>query len=236
MNAQTRWSLTAILVLIMSRAGALAAGYTGGDGASYVMGSLTNVFHLGGPLVTLSSAANQVFTRGYAPAAISTLTITAGSNAPGISNGTPIAVWIPAGYAMTWDATNVTATVGGPAAGKVSATVSYTGASQRLLIAVTSNFSTGEYVTVSALAFNNFLGSGSAQLQLDYDNDGVADAQDDKQITIAGFFAGGDGAHYFLDQTPTGKALHPVGTLMTIARLGLCLPNPADVGYARNPR
>ena len=115
--------------------------------------------------------------------------------------------------------TNLNAVVGGTAAGKVNATVSYAGANQRLLIAVTDDFSASDTLTVSALAFKDFLGSGSSRLELDYDNDGVADAYDDKYTTIEGVFAGGDGANYCLNQTIIEKCLYPVGTLMTIARL-----------------
>lgn len=200
---------------------ALGQCYTGGVGACYAMDAMAASFQLGGPMVTLSSASDQTFARGYTPVAMSVLTIAAGTNEPGISNGTPMAVWIPAGFAMTWDATNVNAALGGSGAGKVNATVSYAGSNQRLVLAVTGNFTNGEQVTVNALGFRDILGSGSTQLELDYDNDGVADALDDKQVTIAGVFAGGDGDNYSLNQTLLEKYLHPVGTLISIARLGL---------------
>ncbi len=194
--------------------------YTGGDGASYAMDALTDAFHLGGPMVTLSSAADQSFARGYAAEAAGALTITDGTNYPGISNGMSIAVWIPASFAMTWDEGDVTPVLAGTAASKVNATVSYAGGNQRLLIAATSSFAKGDTLVVSGLAFKNFLGSGSTCLELDYDNDGVADALDDKAITIQGVFAGGDGANYCLHQTLLEKCLHPVGSLISIARCG----------------
>jgi len=218
MKTKTIMALAAI-GLVMSGASASAAIYNGGAGACYAMDELATPFHLGGPLVTLSSAANRSFARGYAPVAISVMTITDDPTTPGITSGTSIAVWIPVGFAMTWDETNLNAVIGGSAAGKVSATVSYAGANQRLLIAVTDNFSAGDTLTVSALAFKDFLGSGSSRLELDYDNDGVADASDDKQLTIDGVFAGGDGANYCLNQALREKCLNPVGTLISIARL-----------------
>jgi len=218
MKTKTMMMLAAI-GLVMSGSSALAQCYTGGVGACYAMDALTTPTNLGGPLVTLSSTDNQSFARGYAPVAISILTITDDPDTPGIISGTSIAVWIPAGFAMTWDATNVNAVIGGSAVDKVDATVSYTEANQRLLIAVTEDFLTSDTLTVSTLAFKDFLGSGSSRLELDYDNDGVADALDDKQITIDGVFAGGDGANYCLNQALLEKCLHPVGTLISIARL-----------------
>ncbi len=183
------------------------------------MNASASTFHFGGPMVTLSSAADQSFARGRATAAAGSLTITDGTNYPGISNGMSIAVWIPASFAMTWDEGDVTPVLAGTAAGKVSATVSYAGGNQRLLIEVASSFDAGDTLVVSGLAFKNFLGAGSVSLELDYDNDGVSDALDDKTITIQGVFAGGDGANYCLHQSLLEKCLHPVGSLISIARL-----------------
>ena len=207
--------LTVMAALVMSAPSVWAAIYTGGPGASSAMGAMTNDVLLNVVMVKLSSSANQSFARGYAPVAISTITITDDPTTPVIKSGKSIAVRIPSDFTMTWDATNTTATFGGSAAGKVGA-ISYTGSNHRLIIAVTADFSAGQILTISALAFNNYLGSGSTHLELDYDNDGEVDAQDDKTITILGFYSyGGLGDSYVLDQMSIDKSLYlPIGTIM----------------------
>lgn len=217
MRAKTMLALTAaVAALVMSGPNMWAAIYTGGPGASYTMGAMTNDTGLGGAVVTLSSAANQVFVRGYALVAISTITITDDPTTPGIKSGIPIAVWVPAGFAMTWDATDLTPTFGGAAAGKVGA-ISYTNSNQRLVIAVTNDFIAGDTLTISALSFKNYIASGSTRLELDWDNDGIEDAQDDKTITILGVYYGGLGDSYALDQMSIDKSLAgPAGTTFSI--------------------
>jgi len=214
----------------------------GGSGDSYDVGAMTNDVHLGGPLVTLSSAADQSFAMGYAPVASVALTITDDLVAPGISNGMSLAVRIPAGFTMAWDETVLNPIFGGTAAGKVSNTVSYTNSNQRLVIAVTNDFIEGDILTVSALAFKNYIASGSTHLELNYDPDGFVDALDDKTITIYGVYAGGLGDSYSLDQMLFEKCLHPVGTVMSIcgidhfepgyplAALVMALPGAAGPG------
>lgn len=200
---------------VVSGPGAWAAIYTGGAGDCWSMGAMTNDVHLGGAVVTLSSAANQSFSRGYAPVAISTITI-ADDITPGIKNGTPIAVRIPADFAMTWDETDLTPTFGGTAAGKVGA-ISYTNSNKRLVIAVTMDFVANDTLTISALSFKNHLGYGSARLELDFDNDGAADAQDDTTITILGVFqCGGLGDSYAFDEMSYDKLLLRSGTIFII--------------------
>ena len=166
--------------------GVQGAIYTGGPGDSYTMGDMTGDVGLGGAVVTLASAANQSFTRGYAPVAISTITITDDAT-PGIKNGTPIVVRIPPGLAMTWDETDIAATFGGTALGKVGG-ISYAGSNKQLVIAVTNDFAANDTLTISALSFKDYLGSGSDRLELDFDNDGEADSQDDKTVTILSAF------------------------------------------------
>lgn len=221
MRAKTIFALTAVMaVLVMGGPGGWALpSYTGGDGASYAMGAMTNdVEHVGVVVVAISSAADQSFSRGYAPVAISPITITDATNTPVISNNTSIAVWIPAAFAMTWDATNCAPTFGGSAANKVNPSVSYAGANQRLVIAVTNDFAAQDTLTISALAFRNYVGFGSARLELDYDNDGIVDAQNDKTIMIysAYYSGGGPGDNYALDQMIRDRCLNPIGTIWSI--------------------
>ncbi|MBU4200940.1 MAG: hypothetical protein KKG09_08215 [Verrucomicrobia bacterium] len=216
MRVKTMLVLTAAMAaLVINGPGAWAATYTGGAGDCSILGTMTNDVLLGDSVITLSSAADQSFASGYAPVAISAITITDDPATPVIKSGTNMVVWIPAGFVMTWDEADLTPTFGGTAAGKVGA-ISYTNSNQRLKIAVTADFSAGDTLTISALAFKNYLGSGSARLELDYDNDGIADVQDDKTITILGFHSyGGLGDSYALDQMITDGGLFlPAGTFI----------------------
>ena len=191
MSRQTTTVLAAATAfLMMTGPGAQAAIYTGGSGDAYSMSAMASDAGLGGALVTLASAANQSLTRGYASVAISTITIT-DYTTPAIKSGTSIVVRIPAGLAMTWDETDTTATFGGTAAGKVGV-VSYAASNRHLVIAVTSDFAANDTLTVSALSFKNYLGAGSDRLELDFNNDGLDDADDGKTVTIlSGFHHGG---------------------------------------------
>ncbi|MBU4201217.1 MAG: hypothetical protein KKE37_02110 [Verrucomicrobia bacterium] len=218
MRTKTILALTAAMAaLVINGPGAWAAIYTGGAGDCWSMDAMTNDVHLSATVVTVSSFADQFFARGYAPVAISAITITDDPATPVIKSGTNMVVWIPAGFAMTWDETDLTPTFGGTAAGKVGA-ISYTNSNQRLKIAVTADFSAGDTLTISALSFKNYVGLGSARLELDYDNDGVTDAQDDKTITILGFYSyGGLGDSYALDQMITDRGLFlPAGTFIGV--------------------
>jgi len=172
--------------LLMAGARVSGAIYTGGSGDAYSMGAMAGDVHLGGAVVTLASAANQSFSRGYAPAAISTITIT-DDTTPGIKSGTPIVVRIPANLAMAWDETDVTATFGGTASGKVGI-ISYASGNKHLVINVTSDFAAGDTLTIADLSFKNYLGSGADRLELDFDNNGLADAEDNRTVSILSAF------------------------------------------------
>jgi len=206
----------AVVALVMNGQGVWAAIYTGGPGASYAMGMMTTNVNLGGAMVTLSSSANQSFSRGYAPVAISMITITDDPVTPGIKSGTPVAVSIPSDFAMTWDETDLTPTFGGTAAGKVGA-IGYTNSNRCLKIAVTADFNAGDTLTISALSFKNYVGLGNARLELDFDNEGLVAAQDDKTITILFYSYGGLGDSYALDQMITDRRLYlPAGTFFGV--------------------
>lgn len=209
MRATGRTAALIIAGLTLGGPAAWAATYTGGPGAGYASGAMTNDTSLATNTVTISSATNQSFGRGYTNIAISMITVADDPAVPVIKNGTPIGVWIPASLAMTWDETNATPTFGGSAAGKVGA-VSYSNSNQRLIIAVTADFAAGDTLTISDLSFKNYLCSGAARLVLDYNNDGIADAQDDKTITIFNIYYGGPRGDYTLDQMLVDKALHPL--------------------------
>jgi hypothetical protein len=85
---------------------------------------------------------------------------------------------------MTWDSGDLTATIGGTAAGKVSTTVSYEDGGQTLVLDVTSDFVGSEDITVSDLSFTSFTASGTDNLELEVNNDDVVSAIDTQTIAI----------------------------------------------------
>ncbi|MBA7511636.1 hypothetical protein ES705_03632 [subsurface metagenome] len=150
-----------------------------GSTASYDDKTITIV----GP--TISSAANQTFAVGDPATAISTMTITDASTSPAITDANDIRIKIPSDFNMTWDETDLTATIGGGAASKVSTTVSYEDSNKTLVIDVTENFAASDSITVSGLSFTNFsAGSVADNLELEVDNAGTTIAYDDKTIKI----------------------------------------------------
>ncbi|MHC4422913.1 MAG: hypothetical protein ACYS1E_20315, partial [Planctomycetota bacterium] len=136
------------------------------------------------PPPAISSAADQSFFVGDGLTANSPITITE-SAAPAITAGNDLRVRIPAGFNMLWDKTDLDATIGGTASGKVSSTVSYEDAGATLVLDVTSNFAAGETVTVSDLSFMEFTAPSSLDnLELEVENDGAVTSTDDKTIAI----------------------------------------------------
>jgi hypothetical protein len=136
-------------------------------------------------VLSISSAADQTFVVGAAPAAISPIRITDDGTAPAIAAANDLRVRIPAGFLMEWDTADLAATIVGIAAGKVSATVSYEDAGKTLVLDVTSDFAAADQITVSDLSFENFGGASSLDnLELEVGNDDVVSALDDKTIEI----------------------------------------------------
>jgi hypothetical protein len=138
---------------------------------------------------TISSAADQMFSLGQATTTISTITITAGAGSGAITIADDIRISIATGTVdMHFDTNDTTATYGGTASGKVNTAVSYEGGGSVLVIPVTSDFTGGDTLTISGLSFAQFNATNSAAtaLSLDTNNDGSADATDDKTVTITG--------------------------------------------------
>ncbi|MBU4419055.1 MAG: hypothetical protein KJ594_04160, partial [Candidatus Omnitrophica bacterium] len=175
-------------------------GFTGGSYDGY--GANVSVdFNLGGPDVTISSAANQSFVVGQASTAISSITIT-DSTGGAITALNGLRIRIPSVFGMVWDTTKTTATISGTASAKVSTVVSYEGLGQILVLNVTANFLAGEYITVGGLSFTSFTAAASPDyLGLDIYNTGASYIKDNKTIQIissAGvLFAGGSYDGYF---------------------------------------
>lgn len=75
-------------------------------------------------LLTISSSVDQSF-RISDPATPMAAIFVDEASSPGITATNDIRIRIPSGFNMTWDATDTTAIISGPAAAKVSTTVTY---------------------------------------------------------------------------------------------------------------
>jgi hypothetical protein len=133
----------------------------------------------------ISSFASQVFTVGDSATGIATITLTEHAGSPLVTAANDIRIRIPAGFSMTWDATDTTAVVGGAASAKVSTTASYEDGNATLVLDVTSDFAAGDEVTVSGLSFTSFTAvEAPDNLELEVDNGGTVAATDDRTIRI----------------------------------------------------
>ncbi|MHC4415259.1 MAG: right-handed parallel beta-helix repeat-containing protein [Planctomycetota bacterium] len=135
-------------------------------------------------IVAISSDDSQTFGVGDPPTAVSPITIT-DALTPRINSIDDIRIHIPAGFSMTWDTTDTQAVISGSGASNVSTTVSYENAGQTLVVDVTADFSSSDVIIVSGLSWTGFSGySARDNLELDVDDDGSADALDDKTIRV----------------------------------------------------
>lgn len=177
--------------------------------------------------VTLSSAANQYFFISDSPTAMGTVTIT-DSSAGSITAANDIRLRIPAGFNMTWDSSDTTASIGGAASSKVSTTVSYEDGDATLVLNVTSNFAGSDVVTVSGLSFTGFSAFSSADaLEIEVNNDDVVTAEDDKTIQIGSPIYRSIGTDVG-DRYSVGTASTTSGSAVVTFAGGATLP--ADVG------
>jgi len=125
---------------------------------------------------TISSAANQVFEIGQATTAISQITITDDTVSPVITATDDLRIAIATSSVdMRWDTTDITATFGGTASGKVSNPISYEGGGSVLVIPVDTDFAAGDTLTVIDLSFTNFNSTNAAVSVLDILKDGPGD-------------------------------------------------------------
>jgi len=139
-----------------------------------------------GPIPSISSAANRVFTVSDPPTSSSTITIADSGVTPAITTGNDIRIRIPSTFNMTWDTSITSVTIGGAAAGKVSGTLlAYEDGNRTLVLDVTSNFVAGDQITVSDPNFTNFSAPSAADnLELEVNNDNVVTDTDAKTITV----------------------------------------------------
>jgi hypothetical protein len=135
--------------------------------------------HLG-----IASDADQTFDKDQAATPIERINITYYPENGTINTADDIRISIPAGFNMTWDTTDTSATIGGSASAKASSTVSYPN-SKTLLINVTEDFAAGDTLTISDLSFSNFSDqSFKNHLQLSVDGGSTVAASDSKYIWV----------------------------------------------------
>ena len=158
---------------------------------------------------TLSSAANQLFSFGDPLTAAEVMTVTDSAAGATINATDDIRVKIPAGFAMTWDTSDLTAIIGGAAAAKVSGTVSYEDAGQTLVLNVTTDFGAGDQVTIAGVGFDNFTGVVPADnLELVVSRlGGAAAVTDDKTIQILGPMALSSAVNQFFNEASPAQAI-----------------------------
>jgi hypothetical protein len=161
---------------------------------------------------TISSAANQIFTKGDLLTAISTITIADTVLAATITTANDIRIRIPDNFNMVWDTADITATIGGGAFGKVDSAVSYEDNGKTLVLNVTSDFTASDQITVSDLGFTGFTAQSFADnLELEVYNDDLVTDTDDKHIRIA-------------DPDEADKDLNPVENLVYIPAGSFVIP------------
>ncbi len=138
--------------------------------------------------VTISSAANQIFSYNQATTSMSTITVTEGGSS--ITALNDLRIVIATGTAnMRFDTTDTTASFGGTASSKVSNPVSYEQNGTVLVIPVSSNFSTGETLTIAELSYTQFSAVSPAVSALGVRTEGIGTStsfSDDKTIGIGG--------------------------------------------------
>ncbi|KKT82982.1 MAG: hypothetical protein UW81_C0029G0001, partial [Candidatus Giovannonibacteria bacterium GW2011_GWC2_44_9] len=151
---------------------------------------------------TATSSANQTFEVNQAATAMSLLTVTAGQGTGGIeaadaTDDLRIAI-ATSTINMLWDTTKTDAIFGGTASssGKIATCgcVSYEGGGSVAKIDVTTDFSSGDVLTVSGLRFTTFSSANASstalQLFLNGPNDTSANAQDTlRNVAIYGKLA-----------------------------------------------
>src|SRR5436309_5802798 len=104
---------------------------------------------------TMASAANQVFTVGQVPAAISAITVTETAVST-ITAAKDLRIRIPASVNMTWNTALSTATLTGVAADNVGPRGSYRDGGKRLVLVVTSVFGGNNHLGVYGLQYLGF--------------------------------------------------------------------------------
>lgn len=174
-----------------------------------------------GAQVAISSAANQLFHVNDASTTISPITVTdvGGGN---IKANRDIRVIIPTGFNMTWDPTVTTATLGGTAAGRCSAAVTYGAGNLTVTINVSSAFLAGEFVVISGLKFTGFTATSALNhLAVDLKNNPGVNATDPRSIQID--------PYYNVAITPASQSLTSLPTNGATLTVSFTLQNSGAV-------
>ena len=147
--------------------------------------------------IGISSAANQTFEINQATTSISAITVSDYLGAQ-ITSANNLRITIATtSVNMRWDTTDFTAGIAGTASGKASPTVSYENNGATLVIAISSNLAADETIIISGLSFVDFNDAnasyqGSLQLFTGGVADTIADAMDNKTVTIYGALVSAD--------------------------------------------
>ena len=172
--------------------------YDGGTGDGWGL-AISSDTSLGGPRINFTSQASQSFFVADSATAISSITISQEA-ASGITAINNIRIRIPSSLAMSWDTTDTTATITDVAQAKVSSTVSYPDA-RTLLIDVTADFSSGDGIVISSLAFKDFTATSTGTLNLDISNSGISQYWDIQGKSIGTAYTFGDGWAYAVSRS-----------------------------------
>jgi hypothetical protein len=167
--------------------------YDGGTGDGWGLSNSSDT-SLGGPRINFTSQAIQSFFVADSATVISPITISQEA-ASGITALNDIRIRIPSDLAMNWDTTDTTATITDVAQAKVSSTVSYPD-NKTLLIDVTSDFSSGDAIVISGLAFKDFTATSTGKLSLDIFNSSIKQYWDINDKLIGVTYTFGDGWAY----------------------------------------
>ncbi len=142
-------------------------------------------------LPTIASNAAQVFTKGDPSTLTQFIRITESAGTPKITAAGDIRIIIPAALNMTWDTSVGAVTVSGTAQGAghilAAPAVAYggVGGNKTVTIPVVNTFGSGQIADISGLRLTNFSAqSAASRLQLDINNDAVADSVDAQTIAI----------------------------------------------------
>ncbi len=172
---------------------------------------------LGGPVVTLSSGADRVFTAQVYRASAALLTITESAGGGILADNTMVLAF-PADFDLKWDLTDLV--VDGTAAAKVDdGNIVLSNGDTYLEIPVLVSFDASDTLTLSGLKITGFpfcLQNVAGRLLLDFDGDGLWDAADAYTLTVSMGWSGGYYDGWDRDEIEGPTPLFRRGTVLTI--------------------
>ena len=136
--------------------------------------------------LSITSAANQVFEYGQSPAAISAITVTSGIGASAVSSGNELRIGIATSSVdsavnMTWNTSDTAATLAGSGQSKACSNqtnctdITYDPTGSVMIVPIDTNFSGGQTLIISDLAFANFNAAVASSSALRIFLDGTTD-------------------------------------------------------------